>query len=152
MDQFGKIFHDMLVAVQRLEARTIEQVESLNLSISELHLLESVARFQKAGGVAIRELASALQIKSPSVTVAVQKLVGKGYVTKSTCEKDGRVVRVLLTRAGQGVNTWYKTHQQSLMDHLSADLDDNERQILLSALRKMNGYFTKSAEETTSFV
>ena len=152
MDQFqqklnallSEVFHN----IGRLEERAIRQAGGLALSISEMHLIVCVGKRAAEGGLTIRELALELGIKSPSVTVAVKKLEGKGYVQKSACERDRRAVRVLLTRAGQRVDAYHKYYHRMLVKALSEDLLDDERNALLRAVRKLNAYFAESLGET----
>ena len=51
----------------------------------------------------VSEIAGRLKVTRPSVTVAVNKLVQKGYCEKRRREDDGRAVAVILTGAGRKV-------------------------------------------------
>jgi DNA-binding MarR family transcriptional regulator len=65
-----------------------------NLTIAQLHYLDAVAGL---GNPTISDIASSLQLSKASVTVAVNKLVTLGFVTKVQSSGDRRVYHVGLT-------------------------------------------------------
>lgn len=139
-DMFLTIYHNIL----RLEEKALEQAGNLNLSIREMHLIERVG---KRVGLSIRELAEELKIKSPSVTVAVQKLEKKGYLKKVPCANDGRAVRIFLTQAGRRANAYHQYCHRMMVKAMSEEMQDAEKSALLSAVEKLNVYFLKSLGE-----
>ena len=56
-----------------------------DLSISELHLIESVGKAD-AKGRTVSDIAADLEVAIPSVTVAINKLQNRGYLCKSRDE------------------------------------------------------------------
>ena len=74
MDDFAEKLNDLLVdtfrSILKVEEQMVNNMGSLNLSISEVHLLESVEKCGEAGGT-VSELAKDLGITLSSVTVAV---------------------------------------------------------------------------------
>jgi len=136
---FAEVYHNVL----RLEIQAIQQSGRLKLSINEMHLIECVGRGMPEG-YTIRELAEELQIKSPSVTVAVQKLVAKGYVEKVACLRDRRAVRVLLTWAGRRVEAFHAYYHRMLVRTLAEGMEDDEQRALLRAVKKLNAYLVES--------
>lgn len=65
--------------VQILEQNELKK-QRLNISINEMHMIELIAKGKT--GMTVSEIAQQLKVTKPSVTVAVNKLVQKGY-----CEK-----------------------------------------------------------------
>ena len=118
----------------------------LDLTINEMHLIEYVGRSMPRG-MTIRELAQQLNIKSPSVTVAVQKLEKKGYVTKTACAQDGRAVRVQLTRAGRRVDAYHQYYHRMMTKRIAQDITEDEKEMLIRAVRNLNMHFVESLEE-----
>ena len=86
MGTFAADLNELLVEIYR-NIEILEESElkksRLNLSISEIHLIELIAK--AGGGMTVSEIAERLKVTRPSVTVAVNKLVQKGY-----CEKRRR--------------------------------------------------------------
>ena len=149
MELFEQKLNDALISMYRnillLEEQTLKQSGNLDLSINEMHLIECVAMEQKEG-ITIRGLAEALQIKSPSVTVAVQKLVKKGYLIKEACAKDARAVRVLLTKAGRRVNAYHHYYHRMMVKTIAKNMTEEEKNVFLRGVHKLNDYFTVSLD------
>ena len=151
VDQFQRTLNALLTEVYhyiiRIEEQTLRQSGKLQLSINEMHIIDCVGK-GASEGLTIRELAEDLDITSPSVTVAVQKLESKGYVEKVACKRDGRAVRVLLTRAGKRVNGYHGYYHRMMTKALAEGMDEAEQQALLSAVKKLIAYFAESIEDT----
>ena len=92
MEDFSSTLNEILVEVYhnilKMEEQTLKNMGNVQLSINEMHLIESVGK-KGDSGLTVSELASALRITRPSATVAVNKLEKKGYVEKRNCENDG---------------------------------------------------------------
>ena len=146
MDRFQQMLDDVLVGVYynllRLEESALKQ-GSLELTISEMHLIEQVGK-ASGRGLTIREIANRLGIKSPSVTVAVKKLQSKGFVEKESCVKDGRVVNVTLTKKGKIVDAYHKYYRRALTKTIAAGMSDSEKGVLLRAIKKINTFFEQT--------
>jgi DNA-binding MarR family transcriptional regulator len=69
-----------------------------NLTISQFQYIDAV---HALGSPAVSEIADRLQISKASATAGVNKLIKRGYLTKSQSEQDRRVFHVQLTAAGQ---------------------------------------------------
>ena len=71
MDNFSAQLNDLLVgayhSIGKLEELTLKSVKSVDLSISELHLLEAIGK-GNAEGYTIGQLAQDMGITLPSVT------------------------------------------------------------------------------------
>ena len=86
MSGFSAKANELLVEIYR-NVQILEQNElkkqRLNISINEMHMIELIAKGKT--GMTVSEIAQQLKVTKPSVTVAVNKLVQKGY-----CEKQRR--------------------------------------------------------------
>ena len=140
---FIEIYHN----IRRLEEDILRRAKGVKLTISEMHLIEYVGRSMPTG-LTIRKLAEQLKVKSPSVTVAVQKLITKGYVIKIPCALDGRAVRVQLTRDGRRVDAYHQYYHRMMIKAATAGTTVEEQTILLSVVQRLNDYFLESIEET----
>ena len=150
METFQRELNALLIAVyqniQRFEELALQQSEKVDLTISEMHLIEYVGAHMPRGAT-IRELAEQLNIKSPSVTVAVQKLEIKGYITKAACPEDKRAVRVQLTRAGRCVEAYHQYYHRILTKRIAQDLTEEEQGVLLRGIRNLNAHFVEHIQE-----
>jgi len=115
----------------------------IKLSISEIHFLEAVGACGKKGRT-ISELADALGVSKPSVTVAVTKLEKKGFVTKFHNQADGRSVQVILTHEGSKISAYYQYFRRRMVKKIINGLTDQEKEYLVRAFQKINVYFEES--------
>ena len=150
MEQFQQELNTLLIEiyqnVQRFEELALQHSKKVDLTINEMHLLEYVGKHMP-GGVTIRELAEQLNIKSPSVTVAVQKLEAKGYVTKTVCATDKRAVRVQLTRDGRRMEAYHQYYHRILLKRIAEGLTEEEQSVLFRAARNLNAHFVAYIKE-----
>lgn len=137
-----EVYHNIL----RLEEQALKKNSKISLSISEMHLIECVGKGAEKGRT-VSELAVDLNITRPSATVAVNKLEKKGYVTKTNCENDGRVVRVRLTHEGEKIDAYHRYYHRNMVKEISSDLTEEEKSCLLKAIRRLNSYFKESIGE-----
>ena len=68
-----------------------------------------LAELEEFGPIRVGDLAAADRVSQPTATAAVQKLVERGWVERSTQHGDRRAVQVSLTPAGRRV--LYQTRQ-----------------------------------------
>ena len=91
MSGFSAKANELLVEIYR-NVQILEQNElkkqRLNISINEIHMIELIAKGKT--GMTVSEIAQHLKVTKPSVTVAVNKLVQKGYCEKQRLPGDGR--------------------------------------------------------------
>ena len=142
MGTFAADLNELLVEIYR-NIEILEESElkksRLNLSISEIHLIELIAK--AGGGMTVSEIAERLKVTRPSVTVAVNKLVQKGYCEKRRREDGGRAVAVALTKAGRKVEAFHARCHRSMIREISDDLTENEKAELLRTMSRINTYF-----------
>ena len=142
MGTFAADLNELLVEIYRNIEILVEselKESRLNLSISEIHLIELIAK--AGGGMTVSEIAERLKVTRPSVTVAVNKLVQKGYCEKRRREDDGRAVAVALTKAGRKVEAFHARCHRSMIREISDDLTENEKAELLRTMSRINTYF-----------
>ncbi|MCE5236574.1 MAG: MarR family transcriptional regulator [Clostridiaceae bacterium] len=144
MDEFSARLNNLLVdtfrSILKVEEQMLQKHLTLNLSISEMHLIESVG---KGGdeGLTISSIADDLSISLPSVTVAINKLQAKGYVEKARGATDSRMVYVKLTRNGRRVDEVHRRFHETMVESIADYLSDEERQTLTAGIVKLNAFF-----------
>lgn len=149
MDAFSQELNDLLSdafwSVLKIEQQTANMATKGKLTISELHLLEAVSRNADKGR-RISDIAADLKITLSSVTVAVNKLVKKGYVEKVKSEEDGRQVLVKLTKTGRKVNAGHLYFHENMVRNVSDGMSEDEKEILLRGMKNLNRFFHKKLE------
>ncbi len=148
MDDFSKQLNLLLVdtfySILRMEEQMLKSSGGMNLSIGEMHLLEAVGR-GGAEGCTISSLAKERSVTLPSVTVAVNKLVKKGYVEKQKSEEDNRSVRVKLTQLGLRAEKLHNYFHEKMVDAVAKRMEEEEKQVLLKGIIKLNAFFGTKA-------
>ena len=148
MDAFSQELNDLLTdafwSILRIEEQAANHVAGGDLSISEMHMLEAVSK--EENGRTISELAADQHITLSSVTIAVNKLVKKGYVEKVRHEQDGRQVFVKLTKMGRKVNAGHLYFHENMVRNVSAEMTEEEKEVLLKAMENLNRFFHRKLE------
>lgn len=109
-------------------------------------MLQAIGKNKEMGST-ISELAAERYITLSSVTIAVNKLVRKGYVLKSKAQQDGRVVYVRLTEHGQRVDRLYRRFHQSLAHNMVEGFSEEEKKVLLKGIGRLNGFLKHRIEK-----
>jgi DNA-binding MarR family transcriptional regulator len=148
--ELNRLLVSVYQSVGRMEERMLLENNRFDLSISEIHFIEAVGddpeRFPL--GKTISELAQALDITLPSVTVAANKLIRKGFLIKEKSTTDGRVAHINLTREGHKVYRLHRLFHLKMVTGLMTIMSDVEQAVLLKGLRKLNDFFmTKVAHK-----
>ena len=145
-EQLSGILLNMYKNVINLEENARKNVNSrINLTINEIHFLEAVGAGCRKG-CTVSRLAAMLGVSKPSVTVMVSKLEKKGFLEKLQSQEDGRSVKVVLTREGSLVNSYYKYFRRRMVKKINDGLTDQEKEFLVKAFEKINIYFKESLE------
>lgn len=138
MSGFSAKANELLVEIYR-NVQILEQNElkkqRLNISINEMHMIELIGKGKT--GMTVSEIAQQLKVTKPSVTVAVNKLVQKGYCEKQRLLGDGRAVQVMLTPEGKKVEAFHRR----IIAEICEDLSEEEREELLRTMTRINSYF-----------
>jgi len=151
MDKFSLELNELLVtayrSVLKLEELMLASVEDqLDLSISELHMLDAISRGQNEEGMTISDIAQKLEITLPSVTVAINKLAKKGYVEKVKSKQDGRVVHVRLTHQGKRINLAHQYFHEQMVRSVAASMTPEQKDVLLTGMRNLDSFFKRKIE------
>ena len=140
LEELNTLFVETFDAVLRVEEKSLKQVGGGELSIAEFHTLECIGGGED-GRRTVGEIAEALDVTVPTVTVCVNKLVKKGYVTKTRSEKDARVAIIELTREGRKMNRLHRFFHEQMMLTVESEFTDEELDFLFRCVRKLRAFF-----------
>ena len=141
---FDEILTSTYRSILRVEASMLRSLSGSDLSIGEMHMLESIARGHH--GATITDLALDQGITLPSVTTAIQKLQKKGYVTKEKSPTDARSVTVVLTDIGRRAAVAHRYFHRQMVKSIMRDFSEQERTLLMEALLKLDRFLCERAE------
>lgn len=127
-------------SILKIEDQFLKRVGTPNVSTSEMHLLEGIHR-AGARGRTVKELGNDLGITQPSVSAAVNRLEKKGCVERRRSQEDGRVVYIHLTARGTQAYALFSKFHSELVEAVTRDLDNEEKQHLLKGMLRLNRFF-----------
>ena len=140
LTELNTLFVDTFDAILRVEEKSLKHVGNGELSIAEFHTLECIGQGEDHRRT-VGEIAESLGVTVPTVTVCVNKLVKKGYVTKTRSEKDARIAIIELTAEGRKMNRLHRFFHEQMVLAISQEFDEEEMDCLLRCIRKLNGFF-----------
>jgi DNA-binding MarR family transcriptional regulator len=133
--------------VQHLARRLGEVNVAFDLTSARFAVL---ANLKFHGAYNVGALAAALQVSRPAMTRLVRDMEVAGLVERSPDERDGRGVRVAITREGARVLDSVRRAKIALVAGGLADLTENERAAVGLALEHLESLTTTQAVSTGS--
>ncbi len=149
-DKLSSAMEKSYVLFSRVERSMLTKSKRLNLSISELSFIEEVNKNPLVGKT-IGEIASELMITPASVTAMANKLEKKGYVTRRRSLSDGRQVFIRLTDSGKRADRIHKRFHRSLADTISMNMNENEKNLLVSCIDRINVFLNARLKKMEEF-
>ncbi len=143
--------NDLLVetfnSILRVEEDVLNNRLTDGLTIAEIHTIHAVGLLESSP---INVVASRVGVTLATLTASVNKLVGKGFVTRSRSESDRRQVLVSLTAAGRSA---YRTHElfhKQMVDAALSVLAPEEVAIFARAVLKIKDFFEEQEKALES--
>lgn len=141
MDDYEEKFNDVLLdifdGILITEEKALRTGSFSDLTIAELHTLESIGPYDAR---TMSETAATLGVTTGTLTVAVDRLVRKGYVKRERDQNDRRIVRVMLTKKGKLAYRIHSKFHHLLVERITHGLDEERRTILLDMLDNISGF------------
>jgi len=144
MDDFEKSLNHVLVDtfnfILKYEEISIKKITDVPITITEAHMIEAIGNRENEE-TTVSDIALMLSISMPTVTVAVKKLETKGFITKTTCAKDGRRILIGLTEKGKRIERAHRLFHTGMVRNISRQLPEDEKEVLFKAVNKLNTFF-----------
>ncbi|MBC8536035.1 MarR family winged helix-turn-helix transcriptional regulator [Feifania hominis] len=133
-----RVFHDIL----RIEEQSLSKGEFGDLSMREMHIIESICEAGEQGADnRTTAIAREQGITNGTLTVAVNSLVKKGYVRRAPDERDRRVVRLYPTERAREANAAHAVFHHDMVSAVIHRLSGDEVETLVRALSAIENYF-----------
>ena len=104
------VFHDILVnlfqEIMDIEEKALITAEFKNISVNDMHIIEAIGTGEPKNMSTVAKLMS---VTVGTLTIAINNLVKKGYVSRVRSEEDRRVVLIFLTEKGKRA---YQHHRE----------------------------------------
>ncbi len=145
MERSRKVVNDLLTDVFNqiliLEERNLQEHDAVDVTMTEIHVIEAIRKCEPS----TMGNSKRLMITMGTLTTSVNRLVEKGYVTRTRDTNDRRVVLLDLTEKGQKV---FEIHEQFHEELVNAALKDLEfREDLVQSLESIYRFFKKLQEK-----
>ena len=132
----GKTHNERFLAFfERVEALGVPEapLKESNLSMPQIALLASVAR---QPGSHAQEVAEALGLSAPTVSVGLRKLEDEGWLRRETDPDDARAIRLFLTDKAMALVKKVRQMRRQKAAQILGALSVAEREELLKLLEK----------------
>jgi DNA-binding MarR family transcriptional regulator len=122
-----------------LEEKNLKD-KGIRLSMTEVHTLENI---EKSTTKTMTDIAKLQMVTQGTLTVAVNRLVKKGFVWRQRDKEDKRVIRLELTPVAHEVLKVHNRFHESMIDSLISEMQVDDDANLMIALERIMEYFKK---------
>jgi len=141
----NSLFVDVFNKILRYEELSLNSALKVSVTVTETHMIDVIGKQNEK--ITVSEIASTLGLSVPTVTVALQKLEKKGFITKTSSTDDARRFLIGLTRSGQKIYKVHSLFHINMIEEITQNLSDIEKEALLSGVRKLNDFFGKKVKK-----
>jgi len=134
MNELKQIVAKLSGMMGQMEDNSKEQYNFSELTLTQMNYMEVI---NYLGNPNLTELATALRLSKPTVTVAVEKLIEKDYLFKVKSDADRRSQHIHLTEKGQLINGMHDYAHGKIVEHIRGILNDEELNELIRLLGKV---------------
>ena len=129
-------------SILRIEEQSLDNRLTHGLTITEVHTIVAIGLHERNP---MNVVAARLGVTLATLTTAVSKLAGKGFVERSRAEDDRRKGLVSLTKKGRKVLRAHKLGHHLMIDEALAGLTEEEERVFAEALSKVKAFFDAQA-------
>ena len=137
-----ELLNDMLVMlfneILDMEHKALICGSYKEISINDMHIIDAIGIRESKN---MSTVAKAMSVTVGTLTTAINNLVKKGYVSRVRSTEDKRVVLLTLTRKGKAAYKRHADFHQKMVRTVMEGMEDQEMDVLVSALTKLRRYF-----------
>ena len=134
MKELKQIVEKLSGMMGQMEENAKGQYNFSELTLTQMNYMEVI---NYLGNPNLTELATALKLSKPTVTVAVEKLIEKDYLFKVKSDADRRSQHIHLTEKGQLINGMHDYAHGKIVEYFRRNLTDEELNELVRLLGKV---------------
>ena len=124
----------MSAYMSRMEEEAKEQFNFKDLTLTQMHYLEMISELKNPN---LTELAVAMKLTKPTITVLVDKLIEKELVYKVQSDADRRSTHLHLTERGKLINQMHEYAHRRIVEQIEKKIDEDEMAQLRALLEKI---------------
>ncbi|MBI9008830.1 MAG: winged helix-turn-helix transcriptional regulator [Tenericutes bacterium] len=133
----NELLVDIFNRILAIEGENLKQ-KGIKLSMSEIHVLEAVTKVLEP---TMTNIAKKLGITVGSLTVSVNTLYQKGYLSRERDQDDRRKVVIGLLPKAEEILEVHNDFHNDMVNSIFKDLGIDEDEVLISSLQKLSSYF-----------
>ncbi|HJD12275.1 MAG TPA: MarR family transcriptional regulator [Candidatus Ruminococcus avistercoris] len=144
MDNSYRALNDVLVDlfndIMDIEQDAIITGEFRDITNNDMHIIEAVGIGEPQN---MSSIAKKMSVTMGTLTTSMNNLVKKDYVLRERSEADRRVVYIRLTKKGVRAYRHHAAFHREMIDAVVKGMDEEEKQVLITALVQLKGFFVK---------
>jgi len=129
-----KLFNEIM----HIEEKAIITEEFKDISNNDMHIIESIGKEEPKN---MSTIAKSLSVTVGTLTIAINNLVKKGYVSRVRSEEDRRVVLISLSEKGDKAYDHHKRFHEEMVEATLEGLNKSETEVLVRALQNLSNFF-----------
>jgi DNA-binding MarR family transcriptional regulator len=118
----------------RMEEEARDQYNFKDLTVTQMHYLETISELENPN---LTELAAALKLTKPTVTVLIDKLMEKDLVYRVQSDADRRSSHLHLTEKGKLINEMHGYAHRRMVEDIQKRVTPDEMGQLIELLKKI---------------
>lgn len=118
----------------RMEEEAKEQFNFKELTLTQMHYLEMISELVNPN---LTELAAAMKLTKPTITVLVDKLIEKELVYKVQSDADRRSTHLHLSERGKLINQMHEYAHRRIAEQIEKKINPDEIVQLTAILEKI---------------
>ena len=133
----NELLVDTFNLILNLEEKNLYE-KGVALTIKEVHVLEAIAKVENK---TVSNVAKRLQLTVGTLSLAVNRLVTKGYIKKIKNHSDLRIVKIELLDHAKDVLKIHDKFHENMIDSAIKDLNLLNQPHIIDVLKNINDYF-----------
>ena len=134
MEKLVEYIAILLREIGHKEEAAKEQFDFKELTLTQMNYLETISQL---GNPNLTELSTELNLTKPTVKVAVDKLIEKGFIYRVKSDEDRRSAHFHLTVKGKLINHTHDFAHRQMAEQITAKLEPAEVGLLEMLLEKV---------------
>ena len=118
----------------RMEEEAKEQYNFKDLTVTQMHYLETISELENPN---LTELAGALKLTKPTVTVLIDKLMEKDLVYRVQSDADRRSTHLHLTEKGKLINEMHGYAHRRMVEDIQRRITSDEMEQMINLLERI---------------
>lgn len=133
-DALGSLFND----VMDIEQKAIITEQFKDITNNDMHVIDAIGIGNPKN---MSTIAKELSVTVGTLTIAINSLVKKGYVTRQRSNEDRRVVYISLSDKGRKAYKHHADFHRKMIQGIMEELNEQELEVLVKAIHHLDNWF-----------